>query len=335
MREYGFELQLSAHLERDGLPGFSDLEQGGIIGRQLGTSVAGIGSRVMDLVYVEPGPEFDARRRLSAMTIPPLAIESEVGIGRFRPLSSAIDAPPEVATHVAEAAAEAGFFELARHAGTQVVRQTARYPQWFGRLVGIENKPDLGTPGDLAAQLRQDVSLGVLDAVILATGSYVTRAHLNRLPEGVGVWRVDLDAESPIEVVREPSLLGADEPGFEILAEHPGRFEVEPVGPDAKARQRRRIAERAYGKGWRTFDLPACARVEPAEVAGTTGLPGCTWKDRVVDPAAECGPDCGGHEPASPPATDLTAERARRTAWLQDPPGAARRQADLGHFREE
>jgi len=354
VREYGFELRLAAHLERSVAttaggertqgrvsteagrdPAVADLEPGGILARQLGTSVAGVGARVMDLVYVEPGPEFDARRRLSAATIPPLAIESEVGIGRFTPVSRAIDAPPEIATHVAETAAEAGFFELGRRSGTAVVRQTTRYPAWYGGLIGIENKPDLASPGDLAAQLRQDVSLGVLDAVILATESYVTRAHLNRLPDAVGVWQVDLSAASPIEVRRPPEPLGADEPGFEILAEQPGQFEVEPVSPGAKARQRRRIAERAYGKGWRTFELPACANASPTDVAETAGLPGCDWKGRLVDPAAECGPGCGGHEPAPPPAVDLDAERARRTPWVEDPPGVARRQADLAHFRED
>ncbi len=335
MREYGFELRLSAHLERDGLPGFSSLDQDGILARQLGTSVAGVGSRVMDLVYVEPGPDFDARRELSARTIPPAAIESDVGIGRFRPLGSAIDAPPEVAKHVAEEAAEAGFFELARRGGTPVVRQTARYPAWYGRLVGIENKPDLGTPGDLAAQLRQDVSLQVLDAVVLATGTYVTRAHLNRLPDPVGVWRVDFDADPVIEVVREPTLLDPDRPGFEIRDERPGRFDVDWVDAAGKARQRRRIAERAYGKGWRTFDLPACAKSVPESVAGTTGLPGCRFTGRLVDPAAECGPQCPGHEPAAPPEVDSEAERARRTPWVPDPPGVARRQVDLEHFSGE
>lgn len=337
VREYGFELRLAAHLERDGLPGLADVEDGGLLGRQLGTSVAGAGSRVMDLVYVEPGPDFDIRRRLSGRTIPPVAIESDVGVGRFQPLASAIDAPPEIARRIGEAAAEAGFFELARRSGSVVARQTTRYPDWFGRLVGIENKPDLGSPGDLAAQLRQDRSLRVLDAVILATETYVTRAHLNRLPDAIGVWRVDFDAPDPIEVIREPSRLRTDGAGFEVVDAGPGRVDVEPVSQADKARQRRRIAERAYGKGWRTFELPACATADPTAVAGTTGLPGCSWKGRLVDPAAECGPSCSGHEPAAAPVPERgpEAERERRTPWVADPPGVARRQVDLDHFRSE
>jgi hypothetical protein len=333
VREYGFELRLCAHLERGGIPGIPKLRDGGVLGRQLGTSVAGSGARVMDVVYVEPGPAFERRRDLSAATIPPLAIESDVGVGRFRSVTDAIDAPPEVARRIAETAAEAGFFETTRRAGGFVARRTTRYPDWFGRLVGVENKPDLGSPGDLAAQLRQDVSLQVLDAVVLATETYVTRAHLNRLPEAVGVWRVDFDAKFPIEVIREPQFLEPQAPSFEVVDAHPGRVDVEPVPERAKAAQRRRIAERAYGKGWRTFDAPACANAEPTAVAGTDGLPGCAWKGRLVDPAAECGPSCSGHEPAEPPDLDQAGERERRTGWDPDPPGVARRQADLEHFR--
>ncbi len=335
MREYGFELRLAACLEREGVPSIPSLDQGGILGRQLGTSVVGAGSRVMDLVYVEPGPAFETRRRFASGTIPPLAIESDIGVGRFRSVTGAIDAPPEIARRIAEDAAAEGFFETTRRNGRTVARRTARYPDWFGRLVGIENKPDLGSPGELGAQLRYDRSLGVLDAVILATGTYVTRAHLNRLPEGIGVWRVDLDDSDPIEVVREPAFHDVSATGFEIVDERTGRLDVEPVDPSEKAGQRRRIAERAYGKGWRTFQLPACANAEPRTVAGTDGLPGCTWKDRLVEPGAECGATCPGHEPATAPAVDTAHERERRTPWIADPPGVARRQADLEHFRGE
>ena len=335
MREYDFELRLSAHLERSGLPGIAELGGAGILGRQLGTSVVGAGGRVMDLVYVEPGPDFPVRQQLSPVTIPPLAIESDVGVGRFRRATATIDAPAAVARTVAESAIEAGFFEARIRNGDLVVRQTTRYPDWFGSLVGIENKPDLDRPGDLASQLRRDISLGVLDAVVLATGSYVTRAHLNRLPDQVGVWRVDFEAEDPIEVVREPTRLDPDAPGLEVAAEHPGRIDVEPVSTAAKARQRRRIAERAYGKGWRTYDLPACANANPTTVAGTTGLPGCAWKGRLVDSNAECGADCSGYEAAAAPDVDIDAERERRTAWVADPPGLARKQAHLDRFRDE
>ncbi|MEF8771838.1 DUF5787 family protein [Halodesulfurarchaeum sp.] len=333
MREYDFELRLSAHLERDGLPGLREIGANGLLARQLGTSVVGSGARIMDLVYVAPGPEFDRRVDLSPGTIPPLAIESDIEVGSRRSVAKAIDAPPEIASRVAERAAEVDFFEISRRGGQTMARQATRYPDWFSGLVGIENKPDLRTPGDLAAQLRRDVSLQVLDAVILATASHVTRAHRHRLPDPVGIWRVHPD-EPAIEVVREPAVLDSERPGFEIRREQPGQYDVEYVSAVGKTRQRRRIAERAYGKGWRTFEPPGCTKFESWTAAGTDGLPGCSWADRLVEPAAECGLDCPGFESAPEPELGRETERARRTPWEPDPPGTARYQAFLDRFRD-
>ena len=332
MREYDFELRLAALLEGDGLAGLPEIARDGLLARQLGTSVVGSGSRIMDLVYVAPGPAFDRRLRLSPETVPPLAIESDVSVSEARPVAKAIDTPPTVASQVAERAAEVGFFELSKSGGQTVARQTTRYPDWFSALVGIENKPDLGTPGDLAAQLRRDVSLQVLDAVVLATASHVTRAHRHRLPDPVGIWRLHPEA-SEIEVVREPEPLAPTRPSFEIRREQPGQFDVEFVTAAEKTRQRRRIAERAYGKGWRTFESVGCSNFEPWTVAGATGLPGCSWADRLVEPAVECGPECPGFDPGPEPELATRAERARRTAWEPDPPGTARFQAFLDRFR--
>ncbi|MFW5922156.1 MAG: DUF5787 family protein [Halodesulfurarchaeum sp.] len=334
MREYDFELRLAALLERDGLPGSLGSVESGILARQLGTSVVGAGSRILDLIAVGPGPAFDDRIALTGATIPPLAVESSIPAGTARPVTAAIDAPPEVARRVAERAAEIGFFELARRDGQLIARQVARYPDWFSTLVGIENKPDLGTPGDLAAQLRRDVSLQVLDYVVLATASHVTRAHRHRLPDPVGIWRVD-PAAPAVEVIREPKPLSPADPSVEIRAEQPGQFDVAHVTAREKARQRRRIAERAYGKGWRPETVPGCENLTPERVAGTDGLPGCSWAGRLVEPSAECGADCPGFEPGPEPEVDPVSERARRTPWEPDPPGLARRQAFLDRFRED
>ncbi|MFB6218796.1 MAG: DUF5787 family protein [Halobacteriaceae archaeon] len=320
MREFGFELRLCAHLEA----------AGGVVARQLGASVGGH-HRVMDVVRVLPGPEFDERVALSPDTVPPAAIEAEVGL-TWTPVTAAFEGPPARARALAERAVEAGFLERERRDGRDVVRQAARYPDWFSRLVGVENKPDIDDD-TLPPQLRRDVALGLFDAVVVATESYVTRAHLNRLPDPVGVWRVDFDRADPVEVVREPASLPSGEPGLQVVAEHAGRTEVEPVGADEKARQRRRVAERAYGKGWRPA-FPACARAEPREARGAS-LPYCPWKGRLVDAGADCGPDCGGHDPAEPPDVDSAAERAANTPWEPDPDGRARRQAGLGEWARE
>lgn len=320
MREYGFELALCARLER---------ETDAVVSRQLG--VGHHGKRVVDVLQVEPGPAFDARAAITPHTVPERAIEADVGPGQARYWRDAFDGHPDRDRAAMERAVEVGFLERERRNGRTYVRQAARYPDWFGRLRGVENKPDLGDPGDLALQLRKDVSLGVLDEVVLATGSYVTGAHLNRLPAAVGVWRFDPETGSR-EVVREPTPLDATGPGLEVLEEHPGRTEVRPVTAAEKARLRRRLAERAYGKGWRTWDLPACDRCAAADT-DPPGLPHCAYHDRLVHPAEACGPGCDGHDPADPPDVDLAAERDRRSPWVADPPGRARRQAGLDRFR--
>jgi len=316
VREYAFELSLCAHLEAT-RP---------LLSRQLGTGVHG--RRVMDVVCVEPGPEFDERAAITAETIPPAAVESDVGPGRARYWKEAIDCHPERAEEVVETAVEQGFFERERRGGRTYVRQSVRYPDWYDRLVGIENKPDLGRPGALETQLLTDVKLGLLDEVILATQSHVTGAHRNRIPNEVGIWRFDPESGERT-VLREPTQLSVDEPGIEICERSNTRTEIAVATPAETARARRRVAERAYGKGWRTYVLPECARIDPDE----QGLPVCPWKGRAVDPAVECGPDCEGHEPATAPDVDFAGLRNARSRWERDPAGRSRSQSGLNRFR--
>ncbi|WP_137289348.1 DUF5787 family protein [Natronorubrum halophilum] len=331
MSEFAFELELCAHLES---------RREGIIARQLGASVADPGGRILDVIRVEPGPAFDDRLALTSESIPDAAIDADVGTGQARYWKDAFDCHPDRARRATERACEIGFFERERRKGREYVRQVARYPDWYDRIVGIENKPDLGRPGDLEAQLRTDVSLALVDEVVLATESYVTGAHLNRIPDEVGVWRVHRDGDPTaagsafeIEVVRDPSPLAVDEPGIEPLETRPGRTEIAVVEPDAKADARRRIAERAYGKGWRTYAFPDCGACRADDSSAAT-LPRCAWKGRVVDAGSECGPSCAGYDPASDsrPSIDLEAERDRRTPWIADPEGKRRRQSGLDQF---
>jgi hypothetical protein len=320
VREFAFELSLCAHLERE------CGREGGLLARQLGGAVHAPGSRILDVVRIEPGSEFEERAAITPERIPLPAIEADVGVGRARSRKDAFDCAPDRAREVVDRAVEVGFLERERRGGREYVRQTARYPDWFSTLTAIENKPDLSSPGDLERQLRFDTSLGLVDEVVLATGSYVTRAHLNRLPEAVGVWRFDGDE---IEVVREPTRLSPGEWGVELGERRPLRTDVSFVSPGEKACKRRRIAERAYGKGWRV-EPPACTSAETESVAGAS-LPYCTYYERIVDPG-ECGPGCPEYEPGEPPAVDHEAERDRRTPWVADPRGRRRRQAGLDRF---
>ncbi|ELZ12311.1 hypothetical protein C479_05868 [Halovivax asiaticus JCM 14624] len=333
MREFAFELELCAALEE---------RREGIVARQLGASVANPGGRIVDVVIVEPGPQFDRRRALTAETIPDVLLAADIGPGRWTPWRTALDCHPDRAHQAVEHGVEIGYLERTRRNGRDCVRQVARYPtDWTERLVAIENKPDLGTPGDLERQLRTDVSLALVDEIVLATESYVTGAHLNRIPPEVGVWRVhregDDDIELPtIEVVREPSPLPVEEPGIEPLASHPGRTDIGIVSPVEKATARRRLAERAYGKGWRTYAFPPCASCSGTDVGGndepTATLPNCSWKERAIDAASECGTSCPGYEPADPVAVDLVVEREARTPWVADPEPSTRRQVGLDRF---
>lgn len=314
MREFGFEMRLCAAMETDGK----------LVARQLGASPHG--TRVVDIVSVTPGPGFDARRRLTDATIPAPLLDTDLGPGEARRPHDVVDAPPTRRRDLVERGLAAGFLERERRDGQSRVRQVARYPDdWFESLLAVENKPDLTSPGGLELQLRRDVSLALFDRVVLATASHVTGAHLNRLPTPVGVWRVD-PKTGEREVVREPDQLPVDDPGMDVLEEHPGRTEVRPVGSAVKTRYRRRIAERAYGKGWRV-EFPDCPHVENLSVAGVDGIPYCREQERVVRPADAC-----SNVDGSGPDVDIAACRADHSPWIRDPDGARRRQSGLDRF---
>lgn len=325
VREFPFELRLCAHLESEGT----------LVSRQLGLGVHAPGNRIIDVLCVEPGPAFDQRTELTAEQIPDLVIRADVGAGEARYWKEAVadlDVHPDRARAAIERGIEIGFLERERRNGRLYVRQAARYPtDWFGRLRAIENKPDLGDPGALETQLRKDVALGLCEEVILATESYVTRAHENRIPPEVGIWRVDPTA-GDIDVIREPEPLPVDEPGTELIKERTGRTEVQFATPAEKWRARRRVAERAYGKGWRTHTFPGCANITADRIAGVDGLPWCHWHDRIVDPASECDPECPGYDPAEAPTVDLDAARDRTAPWVADPSGRNRTQSGLDRF---
>jgi len=325
--EYGFELSLCAHLER---------ERDGVLARQLGGGVHAPGDRVLDVVHVEPGPGFEERAAITERRIPDPAIRGPAGPGRARPWRDALpeNLREESARRIADACVDRGFFERERRGGREYLRQTARYPaNWFGRVLAVENKPDLASPGSLERQLRLDVSLALVDAVVLATESHVTGAHLNRIPDAVGVWRYHRDRDA-LDVVRDPEPLPVDDPGVELLNEEPARTDVAVVDRGEKQGARRRLAERAYEKGWRTFDLPGCEHVAPGADPAPDGatLPYCAYHDRVVDPARDCGSDCPGFEPTAPPEVDLAAERDANTDWERDPAGRRTRQSGLDAF---
>lgn len=314
--EFAFELALCAALEQ------SDR----VVGRQHGGAVIAAGSRIVDVCILEPGPAFEDRTAITAETIPAPVIEADIGPGEATPAQEVFDTRLDRRTQIIERACEVGYLTCERRGGKQLLRATTRYPDdWFGRLVAIENKPDLNRPGDLEAQLQFDAALGLFDAVVLATETYVTRAHLNRIPEIVGVWRFDPDTGDRT-VIREAATIDPERPGVEIQEEHPLRTDIAVVGPRAKHRRRRRIAERVYGQGWRPTP-PDCSHLR---LTGD-GRPFCEAFDRVINPGDDC-PDCQAKIPGDSPDLDRETLRANRTAWHPDPDGTATRQSGLTQF---
>jgi hypothetical protein len=330
--EFDFEMRLCARLESGGWPGDASVAGEPIVARQIGGGVHDPGARVIDTVLVSQGVEFAERAAITPEAIPDPAIEAAIPTGRAVPRRDAfadMDVSPERQRAVLERAAEIGFLEREREGGRERVRRAVPYPDWYGDLIAIENKPDLAKPGDLDRQLRFDVALSLFDRVVLATGSHVTRGHLSSLPDPVGVWRF---REGSIEVVRETTPLSADGAGTEIVTERAGRTGIEPVTAAAKARRRRRIAERAYGKGFRPAAFPDCARIEVGRQHGSGGLPHCAFYGHLVDPGGECGPDCPGYDPTDPPEVAPEAARAANSPWVADPEGRAHRQSGLDQF---
>lgn len=323
--EWAFEQRLCALLEA----------RGDLVARQLGAGVTSTGNRVLDVLRIEPGAGFSDRTELTQAAIPELAIAADVGAGHARYWKDAVrdlDDHPDRARDAIQRAVEVGFLEAERRSGRTYVRQAARYPEeWAAELTAIENKPDLDDPGELETQLRTDVSLAVVDRVVVATASHVTRAHLHRLPDPVGVWRFRPERDS-LDVVRNPEPLPVDRSGIELLERRPGRDVVRIVDPEAKARARRRLAERAYGKGWRPDHHAGCAHARVVSVSGVDGLTACAHFDRLVDPAGDCGPACPAFEPDDPPTVDRAAARDRHSPWVADPSGRARRQGSLDAF---
>jgi hypothetical protein len=317
--ESQFEISLCGIIEQDAE---------WILARQIGAGGSDRGKRVIDICALSPGKEFIDRARISAATIPPPLLNSPVGVATAIPESDVLGGLNEWQTDCIETGLQIGFLTREFHSGQPYIRQAVSYPDcWFSKLIGIENKPDLSTPGDLTAQLEFDVSISLFDHIILATETYVTEAHLNRIPQTVGVWRFDPESNERT-VVREPMMLDSGQAGIEITQRLNDRADIYPITADEKRRARRDIAERTYGKGWRTYDPPAC---QSASVTAG-GQIFCDHFESLIDPSQRCGPDCPGYAEDDPPVMNPDDLRDARTPWIKNPSGVERRQSGLSEF---
>ncbi|MFB6152536.1 MAG: DUF5787 family protein [Haloarculaceae archaeon] len=207
-------------------------------------------------------------------------------------------------------AADRGLVERRRGSNGRVeLRRKQPYPDWVERVVAVENKPDLDASAarDLAAQVDLDVALALADEVWVATaatGGAVEPALLEDVPVEAGILTVDGGDAS---VAWHPRALAVDEPGTRILDRPEGdgrdasaaRFEY--VDPEWKRDKRLEIAERAYGRGWRSYAdsmRPDCRHFE-LSAAESGFLPRCAAKGRRQT-AAECSGSCPEFEPEPP-----------------------------------
>jgi hypothetical protein len=181
------------------------------------------------------------------------------------------------------------------------------------RVVAIENKPDLDrrAADALADQLERDVALALADEAWVATraaGDRVEPALLEDLPVEAGV--LAFDGGEPT-VAWHPAALDPGLPGTRILDRpgggprdrSPARFEY--VAPEEKALARLVVAERVYGRGWRSYAdtmRPDCRHFDAKRAAAGGApayIPTCRAKCREQT-AAECSGGCPEFSPEPP-----------------------------------
>jgi hypothetical protein len=298
--EFSFELLVCRWAELGWPPGDdaagSDDAAPVLVSRQLGTK-----KRRWDTIVIECDPEgLAARREFGDRTIDgdllPVVRHAPAEWEYYR---DALPDPGYPWRYVREAihrAAARGLVEKRKNGNRIEIRRKRPYPDWVSRIIAIENKPDLdaSAAAALSDQLEHDVDTALADEVWLATGrtgERVEPALLRQFPVEAGVLTFDFSAGTSADAAAVDWLPSALDPtaGGE-------RFDSA-----EKARRRRLIAERAYGKGWRSFTettRPDCRWFELAR-SGRGTVPTCAAKDRCQS-EAECGRRCGSFEPEPP-----------------------------------
>lgn len=300
--EFGYELLVCRYAELAWHP--SEGPRPAVVSRQLGTE-----RRRWDTVVVEVDPAaFAARRAFGDRTI-----DSDLlHVVRHAPAEWAWyrDALPDPGypwRYVRQAvhrAAGRDLIEKRRDGNRVQLRRLRPYPDWVERVVAIENKPDLDASAAdrLADQLDHDVATGLADEAWLATettGDRVEPALLRELPVEAGVLTTDfaggVDADSAT-VAWHPSDLSR--PAGESDSENAGRGDRR--DPETETR-RLEIAERAYGRGWRSYRetmRPDCRHFELRR-EGRALVPHCAAKKKIPT-ARECSGSCPEFSPEPP-----------------------------------
>ena len=284
--EFAFELLVCRWAELAWHP--ADGDRPVVVARQLGTR-----ERRWDTVVLEVDPDaFPIRRAFGEDGLDSDLLRVVRGApAEWAWYRDALDDPGFPWRYVREAIHRAAALELVEKRtgrnGRIEFRRVRGYPDWVERVIAIENKPDLDASAAraLADQLRHDVEAGLADEVWVATGATgerVSPALLEDMPVEVGVLEFDfadgVDADAA-DVVWHPTALAAD----------------------GDPRRRLLLAERAYGKGWRSFRetmRPDCRHFELRR-EGRALVPHCAAKGRVPT-AAECKGSCPEFSPEPP-----------------------------------
>ena len=300
--EFGFELLVCRWVE-ESWPPTGGRNGAVVVARQLGTA-----DRRWDTVVLECDPAgLDARTGFG-----PDELDSDLlHVVRNAPAEwawyrDALPHPGYPWRYVRAAvhrAADRGVVETRRDGNRIQLRRTAPYPDWLRRIVAIENKPDLDAAAAraLSEQLRYDVETGLADEVWVATaatGDRTEPALLEDLPVDVGILAFDVDAAEA-----GPDGSGYGRARTDATVEwYPGDV-APPAGERGPERRGRRLelAERAYGRGWRSYHdtmRPDCRHFELRRF-GDALVPHCAAKGRSQT-AAECAGSCPEFEPEPP-----------------------------------
>ena len=324
--EFVFELLTCRWAERS-WPPESDRRAPVVVARQLGTR-----ERRWDTVVVEVDPEALAARREFGER----ELDSDLlDVVRHAPADwawyrDALPHPGYPWRYVRESihrAAARGVLEKRRRGNRIEIRRIAPYPEWARRIVAIENKPDLDASAAraLGDQLAHDVEAGLADEVWVATGATgdsVEPALLEDIPVEVGILSMGFGGGhgtvGPASTPERRRRSGNDGAEAEVLW-YPGSLGSVGAGGDGGTdgdggatggggdsrddlRARRiELAERAYGRGWRSYAdtmRPDCRHFQ-LDRAGFALLPRCATAD-CHQTQGECSGSCPDFEPEPP-----------------------------------
>ena len=303
--EFGYELLVCRYAELawhpDGEP------RPAIVSRQLGTK-----KRRWDTVVVEVEPEaFAARRAFGDRTL-----DSDLlHVVRNAPAAwawyrDALPHPGYPWRHVREAVHRAAARDLVetRRRGNRIeLRRVRPYPEWVRRIVAIENKPDLdrSAADALVDQLDHDVETALADEVWLATettGDRVEPALLRSMPVEAGILTTAFADGGGDDARGRAGSAAVDADAAAVKWLPSDLAPADPSGRDPEAVTRRlEIAERAYGKGWRSYHdtmRPDCRHFQLRR-AGRALVPRCAAKDRCPTDR-ECAGSCPSFAPEPP-----------------------------------